>query len=266
MGDINRVRSLLWRLDRNPDKLTTAEEDTLLFRALQAGIETDRVTATLARHHIKLCWQAARKYAPHQSVDDCLGAAMEGLLMAIRRFDPDRGCRFSTYAVPWVTMKARRWLSNQHTTIRVAEHMIGKATRVRRAYASMHQETGTEPTIDALANATGLSHENVQMALDVQFLQPSSLNEDNARDLPENMTPESALMMSHQYDALYAALDALPPVNRDIVIRTYGLDGNEPESMRDLSRRYGVSYQRIEQRINAARKLLAREIKRHESL
>lgn len=258
------VRGLIKTLDSEPTRLTTTMEDTLLFAAIHQDVMARDAEARLVRHHAGLCHHVARRYAKAHTLDDAIAAAMEGLTIAIQRYDPARGTRFSTYAIPWITMKCRRSVSDTSATIRIPEHMIVKQAKVARAVARHKQATGKMPSTSTIADETGLGIEQVDNALDAMMVQPAAI-EDLTRTTHGDLvgvshvpSAESMVMASVDLDVLHGCLDALTPYARTLVVRYYGLDGMEPETLSALASARGCTKQAVDDRLKWARGRLAR--------
>lgn len=96
--------------------------------------------------------------------DDLYGAGCLGLLKAIDGFEPERGLRFSTYAVPVILGEIKR-LFRDGGAVKVSRSLKEASLKISRAREKLSAETGREPTVRELAKATGCTEERVTEAL-----------------------------------------------------------------------------------------------------
>lgn len=103
----------------------------------------------------------ARAYG--EDFEDLMQIGYIGLLKAAERFEPERGLKFSTYAVPMITGEIRSQLRDQGA-IKMSRSLKADVTLVRRAESDYLKEHGISPHITQLAQITGLSAERITEA------------------------------------------------------------------------------------------------------
>lgn len=96
--------------------------------------------------------------------DDLYSAGCLGLLKAVKAFDPERGVKFSTYAVPVILGEIKR-LFRDGGTIKVSRSLKEMSMRLQRICADLTQQNGREPTVSELAEITGESESDISEAL-----------------------------------------------------------------------------------------------------
>ena len=95
--------------------------------------------------------------------EDLIQIGYIGLLKAAKRFDPERGLQFSTYAVPMITGEIRSQLRDQGS-VKMSRQLKADVTAVRRAESNYSAKYGTSPHLSQLAELAGLTEERVQAA------------------------------------------------------------------------------------------------------
>ena len=157
-----------------------AYESTLqLIRDAQAGDKA--ALEQLVTENAALVKFVAKRYLNRgREFDDLDQLGCLGLLKASRNFDVDYGVQFSTYAVPLILGEIRRYLRDDGL-VRVSRSIKENAAKVNRAAEKLFSESGQEPDIQALSEATQLSQDEVLMALEAS--RPTrSLNEPLSSD------------------------------------------------------------------------------------
>jgi RNA polymerase sigma-B factor len=149
-----------------PQRPDDAEEDARLIRRWQR--DRDRAARDeLFRRFLPLARKLASRYAnPHEPQEDLVQVASIGLLGAINRFDPDRGVRFSTFAVPTILGELKRHFRNTGWSVHVPRGAQELALRVDRASTQMTAPTGRAPSVAQLAEYMELTIEEVLQGLD----------------------------------------------------------------------------------------------------
>jgi RNA polymerase primary sigma factor len=177
-----------------------------------------------------------------------------GLIRAADKFEYRRGHRFGTYAAWWIKQAIKRALLNQGKPIRMPVHLTATRTQVVRARRDLVQERGREPSLEEIAERSGLSVEKVRMIGELA-LEPLSLDapigEGDTRygDLLPNgePTPADALARRRLVEQTRDLLDSLNPREREVLRRRYGLDGDEDETLEEIGQSFSLTRERIRQ-------------------
>lgn len=146
------VSPLLWASEL---ALTSEELSQILERGKRA--KDKMITANL-----RLVVSVAKKYVNH-GLDflDLIQEGNIGLMLAVEKFDPRAGCKFSTFAYHWIRQGVTRGLTNQCRTIRLPVHIHEAKAKVRRETLLFRQEQGRLPTRKELANRLDITVEKL---------------------------------------------------------------------------------------------------------
>jgi RNA polymerase primary sigma factor len=256
------LREYLREISRIP--LLTAEEEQELARRTQAGDrEAER---RLVEANLRLVVKIARRYR-HRGLPlaDLVEEGNLGLLRAARKFRPDRGTRFSTYATWWIRQAVARALANQARTIRLPVHVELLLGRYLKEKDRLTQRLGRPPTLEEVARSLELSPEQLA-ELEELRLQPLSLEtpigEEGRGTLSEvvpdqdSRPPDRLGALLHGRGELAALLDDLPERERMVIRLRFGLGDEEPLTLEAIGGRLGLSRERVRQLEEAGLKKL----------
>lgn len=176
--------------------LTAAEELALGKLIKDGGSEAAAAKERLIKSNLLLVMHYARKYVGRGvELDDLNTMGIEGLIMAVDRFDYSKGFRFSTYASWWIIQSINRGISDEGSTIRIPSHMCENINKIKRARRDFVQKNGCEPTVNELSEITGLAENKVKTALESLYTMVSfdaKVSEDSDTTLEEFIVDENA--------------------------------------------------------------------------
>ena len=163
--------------------------------------------------------------------DDLFQAGCEGLIKAAAHFDPDRGSKFSTYAVPVILGEMRR-LFREGGTVKVSRGLKELSMKAVRLSEQIETETGKAPSVSVLAEKLGVPEEKCAEALNAAA-QPVSLtgdDENNETDIPVD-APEEKIT---DHLALQQILTALPEEDQRLIYDRYFKNQTQTETAKRL--------------------------------
>src|SRR4051795_3218719 len=230
------------------DAVRAAEERRLFLRLQRFGDRAAR--DQLVERFMPLAAQLARRYRnTSQSFDDLLQVANLGLVQAVDRFDPERGLRFSSFAVPTILGELRRHFRDTGWAVRVPRAVQENVAKVREAQAKLASRLGRSPAPDELSKATRLDHEAVLESLEAaDAFQATSLDAP-ARSSGDGDAALLAAMPVHDQrfelveyaSVLRGTMAALPERDREAIRLRFGEDLTQDE----IAQALGVSQMQV---------------------
>lgn len=163
--------------------------------------------------------------------DDLFQAGCEGLIKAAVHFDPDRGFKFSTYAVPVILGEMRR-LFREGGTVKVSRGLKELSIKAVRLSEQIETETGKAPNMSVLAEKLGVTEEKCAEALNAAA-QPLSLtgdDENGETDIPVD-APEEKIT---DHLALQQIVKALPEEDQRLIYYRYFKNQTQTETAKKL--------------------------------
>lgn len=256
------VRIFLNAIGRYP--LLTADEEKELSRRIGEG--DDAAFDKLVMSNLRLVVSVAKKYiGKGLDFDDLIQNGCLGVMTAAKKFDYEKGYRFSTYATWWIRQTVTRAISDTARTIHIPNYVkdcIDKMNNVSRQY---EQEFGTLPTPEYISEQLGEPLEKILFYRQVQQRSLSlydSVGDDGDTvilDLIEDTggkTPESEMLRSADREVLMRALSTLEAREQIIIRCRYGFDDGKPKTLKEVGELFGITRERVRQiEIKALRKL-----------
>ena len=250
--------------DVSKHELITPEEEIELGRRAQAGDE--EAVQKLVRANLRFVISVAKKYQNRGvSLIDLIQDGNVGLVTAARKFDPDQGVKFISYAVWWIRQAILSSLANQGRAVRVPLNRASDLARIFRERERLKQELGRDPTTEELAEAAKLTPETLESlqtlnAAEIRLDSPIGDSDDS--QLVERFIAEEALeteatveerLMAEQIER---ALDTLTPRDARVLRLYFGLEGGREHTLEEIGNMLGVTRERVRQLRDRALKRL----------
>lgn len=256
----------LYELQRYP--LLTPEQEYRL--AVEARKGSRAALDALIRHNLRFVIAIARKHATNGvQLEDLVQEGNIGLMRAVRKFNPDIGVKFVSYAIWWIQQAIQVGLARDQRSIRLPINRATQLGQIRRASAQIKEELGRHPTTTEIASRTGIPEHIVENLLlvgqaDISLDAPMPNDHENAGGaLAERIRAAIDLdqMLERRARSRYIAeaLSHLRPRDAEILRLHFGLDGGREYTLEEIGTIMGVTRERIRQvRDRALRELRTR--------
>jgi RNA polymerase primary sigma factor len=247
------VRMYLSEIGKVP-LLTAVQEVSLAKRIERCDMDA---RAKLVSANLRLVVSIAKRYVGRGlSLLDLIQEGNLGLIRAVEKFDYRRGYKFSTYATWWIRQAITRGLADQSRTIRIPVHMTELLNKLIRVQRRLLQELGHEPTPEEIAVEMEITPQKVREILKISQ-EPVSLEtpigEEGDSQFGDFIADDDAVEAveavseSMQKDELSAILHGLTHRERKVIELRFGLRGEQPRTLEEVGKTFGVTRERIRQ-------------------
>lgn len=252
------VRQFLSEIRRYP-RLTPQQERELAQRCAAGDEDAIR---QMVNSNLRLVVSIAREYAGRGvALLDLIQEGSIGLLAAARKFDYTMDNRFSTYATKWIRQGVTRCLLNHAGPIRVPLHTAERMRKVESVRKALTQELGQEPTLDQIAQRSGIPEDKarqlMQLTPDVCSLDvPAGEEADSTLGtlLEDAQAPQpyQELVRQELEQTMDRLLSTLNERQQRVLRLRFGMEDGTCYSLEEIGKLLGISKERVRQIENQA--------------
>lgn len=202
---------------------------------------------------------AKRFQRPGMELMDLIEEGNLGLMQAIDKFEPEKGYRFSTYAVYWIEQYIRKYIEEQSGSIKIPSHAWGNLKRWFRAWNELKEANGRDPSLNEMAAELNLTARQVKSIMDTLSAAKgvdsltTLVHEEDETTLEDLISddgkgnPHDVFLKNENQDTIKKSMEELNDRDRQVVIMRYGLADNEPKTLGEVAEILGLSRERVRQ-------------------
>jgi RNA polymerase primary sigma factor len=239
----------------NETALLSADEEKELAYRIEDGDNAAR--DQMVRANLRLVVNIARGYVGKGlGLQDLIEEGNLGLLRAVEGFDPSMNTRFSTYASYWIKQSIKRALVNTAKTIRIPAYMVELLAKWRRATSKLQDELDRPPTHEEVARHLGLPKKKlsiIKKAIRVYNSAPQTDQADTGFSIDEMLmdgrtkTPDTEMVETDDLRHVMMLLDKMDKREATVLRMRFGLDDEEPKTLKEIGECLGLTRERVRQ-------------------
>jgi RNA polymerase primary sigma factor len=240
----------------NESRLLTADEEKSLARKIINDNDPE-ARERMVRANLRLVVNIAKHYVNRGlSLPDLIEEGNIGLLKAVEGFDPDNGCRFSTYASWWIKQGIKRALINSVQPIHIPAYMVEMMSKLKIAMRELEDRLGRMASIEELSVHMKLSPKKLKIirkAVKAYNSPTQSGSDDGELTINELVTdthnpgPDQQVGDTDELRRLSEVLEAIDERAAKILKLRYGLEGEDPMTLKEIGHRIGLTRERVRQ-------------------
>lgn len=248
------IDAYLNQISRLP--MVTPDEEVELSERIQKGDK--EALQRLVEANLRFVVSVAKQYQTGaNSLIDAIQDGNMGLIKAAEMFDATKGFKFISYAVWWIRQSILQGMSENSRMVRLPLNQIGLLGKINKAIGVFEQEHGRYPSEDELSEIIDFPAGKIR---DVQAISARPMSYDAPFDddadssslidvLPDNKiaATDSGMDRESLSHDIQIALSVLKPRDRDIIIMSFGLDGQGERTLDDIAERLELTRERVRQ-------------------
>jgi len=267
LDSVNEYFKHLGKITQEIDR----EEMTKLWKKVKKGDQSAK--NKIMEMNLRLVVPTAKRFLrPGIELMDLIEEGNLGLLQAIEKFEPEKGYRFSTYAVYWIEQYIRKYIEEQSGAIKIPSHAWGNLKRWFRAWNELKETNGREPSLREMAEELNLTARQVKSIMDTLSAAKgvdsltSLVHEEDETTLEDLISdggrgnPHALFEESEDQSNIRRILEELENErDRQVIVMRYGLDDNNAKTLGEVAEILGISRERVRQIEERAIRIIRKE-------
>ena len=236
-------------------KLLDQQEEIDLANAIKAGDE--RAVESMIQGNLRLVVSIAMEFSYQRiEFEELISAGNVGLIQAVKKFDPSKGAKFSTYAAWWIKQSIRRSITESNRLIRIPTSSLRKIRKIQRLEQKMTEDLGRTPTDFEMSENSEYSEKVISKLKNsnissVSLDQPLQDGEEdtivNMIEDPDQTAPDVQMLFKDMVSKLQEKISILNEREVLILNMRFGLDGAAPSTLESISEVVGLTRERVRQ-------------------
>lgn len=276
---IKELHSIIQALKKKDNKHFLLAPETLALAKIEQEFikECHKITEQqqkarneLTESNLRLVVSIAKKYTTKKlGLSDLIQEGNMGLLIAVDKYDYNKGCRFSTYATYWIRQSVYRAIADNDRTVRIPVHIVDNIQKYGKAHAFLLQQLGREPLKSELADKLGISLKELE-EIEIAAADTVSLDEpiseggdsvlgdfieDSVNSYADTEKCCDSAIIKEKMDE---ALNSLPEREQEVLRLRFGFKDGISHTLDEIGKMFGVTRERIRQIEEQALKKLNR--------
>ncbi len=260
-GKLDSIKLYLKEVSKIP--MISQKEIQELRESLKKGDPEAR--KKIIKGNLRLVISVAKKFQrPGVDLNDLIEAGNMGLIAAARKYDPDKGAKFSTYAHDWIKEYVRRAVLGYTKPIHIPVYVYQNFQKIMKAWDEIFKKTGKPPTNEEIAEVTGFKEKDVEKFQHYirVFSEIPSLDAPISKDIdiPLKATlavsgqgePEDGLGVLAVHQQIEDLLEHISERERQVVRLRFGVGTSHPHTLQDVGEKLNISRERVRQIQNKA--------------
>ena len=258
LSDNDTMKLYMQNIGQYP--LVTPDEEIKLAAKIAKGDNDAR--GKLIRSNLRLVVKIAHDFKGlGLPLLDLISEGNIGLMRAVEKFDPSKGAKLSSYAAWWIKQSMRRALANQARTIRIPVQSASKICKIQAAKVKLSEQLGRDPTDKEIADEVKLTERTVTglrlgKTTTISLHDPIQHGEDGEfRDIipdDKSTAPDEVVQDEETLSHMLQLTEKLDVRERRILELRFGLNGERPKTLEEVSQSIGRTRERVRQIQNQA--------------
>ncbi|MDP8297168.1 MAG: RNA polymerase sigma factor RpoD/SigA [Candidatus Orphnella occulta] len=252
----NKNVLMLYFKDIEAFPLLSHEEEIKLAGRIKR--KDSRASKIMVQSNLRLVVNIAKRYAyTGLPMLDIIEEGNIGLMKAVKKYDPGRGYRFSTYAAWWIRQYIMRAIANQGKTIRVPVYMVETIIRYKKVIEELKHKYKRDPAASEIAKRMKLSARKIGQIAQAAQSQPTSMEtpigEEQGGKFLELIEDESAQLPDERMsdalrdESIRKLLDELDPRDKKVLMFRFGLDEKKTLTLQEIAKKLKITKERVRQ-------------------